>query len=34
VGDVLFAIGLLVLLRFLPVWAVVPLAAAVGAVVF
>jgi len=34
VGDVVFAAGLLVLLRFLPVWAVVPLAAAAGAVVF
>ena len=34
VGDVAFAAGLFVLLRFLPVWAVVPLAAAAGAVVF
>jgi chromate transporter len=34
VGDVVFAACLLVLLRVLPVWAVVPLAAALGAVVF
>jgi chromate transporter len=34
VGDVAFAAGLFVLLRLLPVWAVVPLAAAAGAVVF
>jgi len=34
VGDVLFAVGLLGLLRVLPVWAVVPLAAAGGALVF
>jgi chromate transporter len=33
-GDVAFAAGLFVLLRLLPVWAVVPLAAAAGAVVF
>ena len=33
-GDVAFALVLLVLLRFVPVWAVVPLAAAGGAVVF
>ena len=33
-GDVLFAAGLLVLLRILPVWAVVPLAAAAGALAF
>ncbi len=31
VGDVAFALGLLVLLRFVPIWAVVPLAAAAGA---
>jgi chromate transporter len=34
VGDVLFAAGLLVLLRVLPVWAVVPVAAAAGQRVF
>ncbi len=34
VGDVLFAGGLFLLLRVLPVWAVVPLAAAAGAVLF
>jgi chromate transporter len=34
VGDVLFAAGLLVLLRVLPVWAVVPVAAAAGQLVF
>jgi chromate transporter len=34
VGDVLFAAGLLVLLRVVPVWAVVPLAAVLGALVF
>ena len=34
IGDVAFAAGLLVLLRVLPVWAVVPLAAVAGAVVF
>ena len=34
VRDVLFAAGLLVLLRVLPVWAVVPLAAAAGVLVF
>ena len=34
VGDVAFAAGLLALLRALPVWAVVPLAAAAGALVF
>ena len=34
VGDVVFAAGLLVLLRVLPVWAVVPLAAALGGLVF
>jgi chromate transporter len=33
-GDVAFALGLLLLLRVLPVWAVVPLAAAAGAVAF
>ena len=33
-GDVVFAAGLLVLLRVLPVWAVVPLAAVAGALVF
>lgn len=33
VGDVAFALGLLVLLRLLPVWAVVPLAAGAGALV-
>jgi chromate transporter len=32
--DVAFAVGLLILLRLLPVWAVVPLAAAAGVVVF
>jgi chromate transporter len=32
--DVAFAAALLVVLRFLPVWAVVPLAAAAGAIVF
>ncbi len=32
VGDVAFAVGLLVLLELLPVWAVVPAAAAAGAV--
>jgi chromate transporter len=31
VGDVAFALALLVLLRVLPVWAVVPIAAAAGA---
>ncbi len=31
VGDAAFALGLLVLLRLLPIWAVVPLAAAPGA---
>ena len=34
VRDVVFALSLLVLLRVLPVWAVVPVAAACGAVVF
>jgi chromate transporter len=34
VGDAAFAAGLLVLLRVMAVWAVVPLAAAAGAVVF
>jgi hypothetical protein len=34
IRDVLFAAGLLVLLRVLPVWAVVPLAAAAGVLVF
>jgi chromate transporter len=34
VGDVAFSLGLLVLLRLLPVWAVVPIAAAAGALVF
>jgi chromate transporter len=34
VADVVFAAGLLVLLRLLPVWAVVPLAAGAGALVF
>ena len=29
--DVVFAVALLVLLRLLPVWAVVPIAAAAGA---
>ena len=33
VGDVVFAVGLGVLLRLLPVWAVVPLAAGAGALV-
>jgi chromate transporter len=33
-GDVAFAVALLVLLRLLPVWVVVPIAAAAGAVVF
>ena len=33
-GDVAFALGLLVLLRVLPVWAVVPIAAASGALLF
>ena len=32
--DVAFALGLLVLLRLLPVWAVVPIAAAAGALAF
>ena len=32
--DVVFALGLLVLLRLLPVWAVVPIAAAAGALAF
>ena len=31
VGDAAFALGLLVLVRLLPIWAVVPLAAALGA---
>ena len=31
VGDAAFALALLVLLRVLPVWAVVPIAAAAGA---
>ena len=34
VGDAAFAVALLVGLRLLPVWAVVPLAAAAGAIVF
>jgi len=34
IGDVVFATALLGLLRVLPVWAVVPLAAAAGALVF
>ena len=34
IRDVLFAAGLLVLLRVLPVWTVVPLAAAAGVLVF
>lgn len=34
VGDVAFALSLLLLLRVLPVWAVVPIAAAAGAIVF
>jgi chromate transporter len=34
VGDAAFALGLLVLLRLLPVWAVVALAAAAGALLF
>ena len=33
-GDVAFALGLLLLLRLLPVWAVVPLAAGAGALLF
>jgi chromate transporter len=33
-GDAAFALGLLVLLRVLPVWAVVPIAAASGALLF
>lgn len=33
-GDVVFAAAILVVLRVLPVWAVVPIAAAAGAVVF
>ncbi len=34
VEDAVFAVGLLLLLRVLPVWAVVPIAAAAGAVLF
>jgi chromate transporter len=34
VGDAAFAVALLALLRFVPVWAVVPIAAATGAVLF
>jgi len=34
VGDAVFALALLPLVRFLPIWIVVPLAAAAGAVVF
>jgi chromate transporter len=34
VGDVVFALALLGLLRVIPIWAVVPLAAAAGAIVF
>jgi chromate transporter len=34
VGDAVFALGLLVLLRVLPVWIVVPIAAGAGALVF
>ena len=34
VGDVVFALSLLGLLRVIPIWAVVPLAAAAGAIVF
>jgi chromate transporter len=34
VGDLLFALGLLLALRVLPVWAVVPLAAVGGAILF
>ena len=34
VGDIAFAVGLLAVLRVLPVWGVVPLAAAAGQLVF